>query len=343
MATGNIRGAITVGEDTRSEVLAKTEIMLSEIIKENGLKTEDILSILFTATNDIKSAYPAVAARGLGITDAALMCVQEMYVEGSLKMCIRCMVTVETDKPQSQMKHVYLEGAKVLRPDLVKKNKHITVAVDGPAGSGKSTAAKLLAKKYSLIYVDTGAMYRTVGLYCLENKIDPDSREAVAKVIDKINISLENTQGVQHIFLDERDVTEVIRQPQIAAYASKVAAIPEVRSALVEIQRGIAKKDSVIMDGRDIGTNVLKEAPVKVYLDAAVSERAARRCHELEEKGIEADFEKISDEIRKRDENDKNRECNPLTVAEDAVIIDTTAMGIEDVVSAIGELIEKVL
>lgn len=343
MASRNIRGAITVVSDTRDEVLARTAEMLSEIIKANNLKTEDISAIVFTATKDIKSVYPAVAARQLGITDASLMCVQEMYVEGSLKMCVRCSVQIESNKPQSEMNHVYLEGAKVLRPDLVKKNKHLAVAVDGPAGSGKSTVAKLIAKKFSIIYVDTGAMYRTVGLYCLENDINPDNRDDVARAIDKINISLENTNGVQRIFLDGKDVSEVIRTQQAAAYASKVAEIPEVREALVEIQRKIGLHNDVIMDGRDIGTNVLKNAQVKVYLDADVAERAKRRCHELEEKGTPADFEKITEEIRKRDENDKNRKYNPLTVAEDAVIIDTTAMDIAEVVSAISELIEKAL
>jgi cytidylate kinase len=342
MATRCIRGAITVKVDTREEVLTKTELMLSTIIKENGLKTEDITAILFTATNDVKSAYPAVAARSLGIVDASLMCVQEMYVEGSLRMCVRASVSVETDKPQSAMHHVYLEGARVLRPDLVKKAKSIAVAVDGPAGSGKSTVAKLLAKEYSLIYVDTGAMYRTVGLYCLKNGINPDNTGEVDAIIDKVNITLENSEGAQRIFLDGEDVTEVIRTPEVAAYASKVAAIPSVRAALVQIQRKVAEDNSVVMDGRDIGSNVLPNAQVKVYLDADVAERAKRRCHELEEKGIVADFDKICSEIAQRDENDKNRECNPLTVADNAVIIDSTSLSIVEVKSAIGKLIERV-
>lgn len=343
MATRCIRGAITVNEDTRQEVLAKTEQMLREIISANSLRLEDISSIIFTATNDVKSAYPAVAARGLGIVDASLMCVQEMYVEGSLKMCIRAMVSVESDKPQSEMQHIYLEGAKVLRPDLVKKNSNIAVAIDGPAGSGKSTVAKLIAKEYSFIYVDTGAMYRTVGLYCLENNINPDNEAELDAVIDNINISLKNSEGMQRIFLDNRDVTEEIRTQQVASYASKVAAIPSVRSALVKLQRQIAKGHSVVMDGRDIGSNVLTDAQVKVYLDANVKERALRRVNELKEKGIEADIDKIVSEVIARDENDKNRKCNPLTVAEDAVIIDTTAMSIEQVKGEIGRLIEKVI
>ncbi len=343
MATRCIRGAITVNQDTRSEVLEKTEYMLKEIIAANNLKIEDISSILFTATRDISSAYPAIAARGIGIVDASLMCVQEMYVEGSLKMCIRVSVSVESDKPQSDMQHIYLEGAKVLRPDLVKKNNNIAVAIDGPAGSGKSTVARLIAKEYSIIYVDTGAMYRTVGLYCLENNIDPSDIKAVDKVIDSINISLNNSNGMQKIYLEGRDVTEEIRTQQVADYASKVAAIPSVRAALVKLQREIARKNSVVMDGRDIGSNVLKDAKVKVYLDAHVRERAARRVHELSEKGIKADIDKIAVEIAQRDENDKNRECNPLTVAEDAVIIDTTAMSIEQVKNEIGSLIDKII
>jgi cytidylate kinase len=225
---------------------------------------------------------------------------------------------------------------------LVKKEKNIAVAVDGPAGSGKSTVAKLLAKEYSLIYVDTGAMYRTVGLYCLKNNIDPDNTAEVDAIIDKVNITLENSEGTQRIFLDGEDVTDVIRTPEVAAYASKVAAIPSVRAALVEIQRSVAKNNSVVMDGRDIGSNVLPDAQVKVYLDADVAERAKRRCHELEEKGILADFDKICGEIAQRDENDKNRLCNPLTVADNAVIIDSTSLSIVEVKSAIGKLIEAV-
>jgi cytidylate kinase len=343
MATRCIRGAITVNEDTREEVLAKTECMLNEIIAQNNLSIEDISSVMFTATDDVKSVYPAVAARKIGIVDAALMCMQEMYVEGSLRMCVRAAVSVETDKAQSEMINVYLEGAKVLRPDRVKKNNsRVAVAIDGPAGSGKSTVAKLIAKDYNIIYVDTGAMYRTVGLYCIENNVDADNSAEVDKIIDRVDIGLDNSSGMQKIYLEGRNVTDEIRTPQVAAYASKVAAIPSVRAALVKLQRQIAEKSSVVMDGRDIGSNVLPDAQVKVYLDADVRERAARRCHELEEKGIAADLDKIAAEIEQRDKNDKNRECNPLTVAEDAVIIDTTAMTIDDVRLAIGDLINRV-
>ena len=341
MSTRCIRGAITVEMDDRESVISATEQMLREIIRQNDIKIEDISSIIFTATDDIKSVYPAVAARAIGIVDAALMCVQELYIEGSLRKCIRVMVSIDSDKPQNEMNHVYLEGARVLRPDIVKKNSKLAVAIDGPAGSGKSTVAKLLAKKYSLIYVDTGAMYRAVGLYCLENNIDADSADEVARVLKDIDISLENSEGMQRIYLAKRDVTDAIRTQQAAEYASKVAAIPAVRTALVKLQRSLAEKQSVIMDGRDIGTNVLTDAQVKVYLDAAVEERALRRCHELADKGISADKAKIEQEIEQRDKNDKNRQCNPLTVAPDAVIIDTTAMSIQDVSNAIGELIEK--
>lgn len=343
MATRCIRGAVTVDKDTREEVLAKTEQMLTEIIRRNNLKNEDISSIVFTATNDVKSAYPAVAARNIGVVDAALMCVQEMYVEGSLRMCIRAMVSIESDRTQDEMAHVYLGGAEVLRPDLVKKNSNVAVAIDGPAGSGKSTVAKLIAKQYGIIYVDTGAMYRTVGLYCLENNINPDNPAEVDSVINSIEISLNNSMGAQKIFLFGRDVTEEIRTPKVAAYASKVATIPSVREALVRLQRQIAEKQSVVMDGRDIGSNVLPKAQVKIYLDAKVEERAKRRCYELAQKGIAADEQKIALEIEQRDKNDKNRACNPLTVAEDAVIIDTTAMSIECVRDEIGRLIDKVL
>lgn len=342
MATRCIRGAITVEQDTREEVLEKTRVMLSSIIDRNEIDVDDITSVIFTATKDITSVYPAVAARELGIVYASLMCVQELYIEGSLKKCIRAMVSIESDKAQSEMKHVYLEGAKVLRPDLVKKN-NIAVAIDGPAGSGKSTVAKLIAKQYGFTYVDTGAMYRTVGLYCLKNGIDPEDTAAVDRIIDNVDITVKNSSGVQRIYLSGEDVTESIRTQEVAAYASAVAAIPSVREAMVKLQRKIAENCSVVMDGRDIGSNVLKDAEVKIYLDADARERAARRVHELAEKGITADIDKIAAEIAQRDENDKNRKCNPLTVAPNAVIMDTTTMSIEQVREAISSLVSDAL
>ena len=209
--------------------------------------------------------------------------------------------------------------------------KNPSIAIDGPAGSGKSTVARLVAKKLGFVYVDTGAMYRTVGLYCAENSIDLENMDEVKKALQKVNIELKYDEGVQHIYLNGEDVSSAIRVQRIAEYASKVAAIGVVREKLVEMQRNIAENGNVVMDGRDIGTNVIPNAKAKIYLDASVDVRTERRCHELEEKGVSFDKNIIREEIIERDNFDKNRKINPLTIAEDATIIDTSYMTIEEV------------
>ena len=208
---------------------------------------------------------------------------------------------------------------------------NFAIAIDGPAGSGKSTVAKIVAKELDIIYVDTGAMYRAVGLYCLRNGIDTKNQQAVSNVLDKINLLIKSEKGIQHIFLDQKDVTDDIRTPEAGQAASDVAQIIDVRKKLVEIQREIAEKNNVIMDGRDIGTNVLPNAEIKIYLDASPDIRAKRRCGELEQKGIAFNFEDIKQQIISRDYNDINRKYNPLQVAEDAIKIDSSDMTIEQV------------
>ena len=216
--------------------------------------------------------------------------------------------------------------------------KNPSIAIDGPAGSGKSTVARLVAKKLGFVYVDTGAMYRTVGLYCAENSIDLENMDEVKKALQKVNIELKYDEGVQHIYLNGEDVSSAIRVQRIAEYASKVAAIGVVREKLVEMQRNIAENGNVVMDGRDIGTNVIPNAKAKIYLDASVDVRTERRCHELEEKGVSFDKNVIREEIIERDNFDKNRKINPLTIAEDATIIDTSYTTIEEVENKITKL-----
>ena len=216
--------------------------------------------------------------------------------------------------------------------------KNPSIAIDGPAGSGKSTVARLVAKKLGFVYVDTGAMYRTVGLYCAENSIDLENMDEVKKALQKVNIEFKYDEGVQHIYLNGEDVSSAIRVQRIAEYASKVAAIGVVREKLVEMQRNIAENGNVVMDGRDIGTNVIPNAKAKIYLDASVDVRTERRCHELEEKGVSFDKNVIREEIIERDNFDKNRKINPLTIAEDATIIDTSYMTIEEVENKITKL-----
>ncbi len=341
MALRSVRGAITIEKNTRDDILNNTEMLLNEIFKANGISESDVVNIIFTATKDIDAAYPAVAARGLGIIHAGLVCMQEMYVEGSLNMCIRVLVMAETDKAQDELIHVYLKGAKRLRPDISFKESNFSVAIDGPAGSGKSTIAKMAAKELGFLYADTGAMYRAVGLYCLDNSIDCENKNAVISALDNIDISIINENNSQRLILNGVDSTDLLRSREVSKVSSIVAEIEEVRKKLVRIQKEIAEKASIVMDGRDIGTNVLPKANVKIYMDADVDSRVKRRCGEFEQKGIEYNVSQVREEIIQRDERDKNREHSPLMQAEDAVYIDTSNMNIDEVFKKVSAIIKE--
>lgn len=215
------------------------------------------------------------------------------------------------------------------------------IAIDGPAGSGKSTAAKEVAKRLGMVYVDTGAMYRTVALACMRKGVLTADESAVLSVLNGIDMRIEPGQGGQRIFLDGKDVTAEIRTPEIGKGASEVAAFQKVRERLVEIQQELARKYPVVMDGRDIGTVVLPDAELKIYLDAGVAERAKRRLGELREQGKTEELSEVMEKIRRRDEADKNREHSPLRMAEDAVLLDSTGMSAEEVVQAILAEAEK--
>ncbi|MGN1231074.1 MAG: (d)CMP kinase [Anaerotignum sp.] len=213
--------------------------------------------------------------------------------------------------------------------------KRFAIAVDGPAGSGKSTVAKMVARKLGIIYVDTGAMYRTVALHCTQENIPLEDEAAVVAALDGLNMRIQPDTEGQRIFLNEEDVTAKIRTAEIGKGASIVGAYRKVRERMVELQQEMAKEHSVIMDGRDIGTVVLPDAEVKIYLDAGVEERARRRVGELEAKGETADFEEIKKMIIQRDYNDMHREHSPLKKAEDAISLDSTGMSIAEVQQAI--------
>lgn len=219
--------------------------------------------------------------------------------------------------------------------------KKFAVAVDGPAGSGKSTVAKEIAKALGILYIDTGAMYRTVGVACLKKGIDPADEGAVVASLDDLDMKIFPEAGGQRILLDGEDITSRIRTEEIGKAASSVAAYQKVREKLVEIQQGLAKEQSVIMDGRDIGTKVLPDAEVKIYLDASVEERAKRRVGELEAQGKTADLEIIREEIAHRDYQDMRRENSPLCRAEDAVNVDTTGLDIPAVTEKLLALIAE--
>ena len=216
--------------------------------------------------------------------------------------------------------------------------KTINIAIDGPAGAGKSTIAKMVSKELGYIYVDTGALYRTIALYITENDIADEDIEAS---LEKADVSLKFIDGAQRVFLGDRDVSDLIRTPEISMAASRTSAIPAVRAYLFETQQKIARENSVIMDGRDIGTVVLPNADVKIFLTAYAEERANRRYKELSEKPDCPTYQEILDDIIKRDYQDMHRETAPLKQAEDAVLVDTTELNLEESAAAIVKIINE--
>ena len=206
----------------------------------------------------------------------------------------------------------------------------VNIAIDGPAGAGKSSTAKLVAKKLGYIHVDTGALYRTVGLYSIRKGIDTKDAEKVIATLPDVKVELKFVDGAQHVFLNGEDVSEAIRTPEASMGASNVSAIPKVREFLFDLQRKIAAENDCIMDGRDIGTVVLPNADVKIFLTTSVEERANRRYKEMIEKGEEADYNDILEDIKKRDYQDSHREIAPLKQADDAIYVDNGGYNLED-------------
>ena len=215
-----------------------------------------------------------------------------------------------------------------------------SIAIDGPAGAGKSTVARAAAKELNFLYVDTGAIYRTVALAVDRLGIDPGEGEAVARALPALKIRMDHgPSGEQRMFLGEEDVSKAIRENRVSALASKVSALPQVRAFLLDFQRQLAQENNVIMDGRDIGTVVLPRAEVKVFLTAAPEARARRRLLELELRGQQADYETILKEIVQRDKQDRERAAAPLKQAEDAVLLDTTQLNLEQSVEALLKIV----
>jgi len=214
------------------------------------------------------------------------------------------------------------------------------VAIDGPAGAGKSTIAKILAGDLGFIYVDTGAMYRAMALSCLRNGINVGDKAAVVGHCEKLKVSLKYENGEQQVLLNGENVNAYIRTEEVSQATSAISVYEGVREKLLSLQRQLGQEHNVVMDGRDIGTNVLKDAQVKIYLTASVKTRAERRYKELEGKGIECNLQEIEKDIRERDDRDMHREIAPLKQAEDAVYLDSSGLTIEQVTGKIREIIE---
>lgn len=217
----------------------------------------------------------------------------------------------------------------------------IRVALDGPGGAGKSTVAKIIAAKMGYVYVDTGALYRTIGLYAAENSVAKDDEAGIIALLDSADVRMTYENGEQHVLLNGNDVGGKIRTPEISMYASAVSKIPEVRAYLLDLQKRIAEKGGVVMDGRDIGTVIMPDAEIKVFMTASPEERARRRLKELLEKGEKVTFEEVLADMQQRDKNDSERETAPLKPAEDAVIFVNDGYDAEGSADYIIDLIRK--
>lgn len=324
-----IRGATTISQDNPDEIRAAVAELLNQIESRNSLKRDEILSMVFSNTSDIHSFYPAKAAREAGFVSCSLFSAQEPEIDGGLALCIRVMIFVEKNITP---RHVYLRGARVLRKDLVQK---YNIAIDGPAGSGKSTVAKLLANDCHILYLDTGAMYRACALAALRAGIDVADEVQVCELMRDLALSVVYRDGVQHTLLGDEDVSALLRSPEVSMAASTISRHSSVRLKMVEKQREIAGKMSCVLDGRDIGTFVLPDADFKFYLTASPEVRAKRRYDEMVARGEQVDFEALKRDIAARDEQDSTRALAPLKKADDAILIDTSDMTVDEVLDTL--------
>lgn len=217
----------------------------------------------------------------------------------------------------------------------------ISVAIDGPAGAGKSTIAKKVSDEIGFIYVDTGALYRAIGYYALSNNVDPKDCQGVSRFLDHIQISLKFKNGRQCVFIGDIDVSDKIRTPEVSMAASDVSAIPSVRKFLLDLQKNLALENNVIMDGRDIGTVILPNAKIKIFLTASPEERAKRRYNDLIKEDKNINFQDVLNDIKQRDFNDASRVIAPLKPADDAIIVDTTGESLDQSVSRLSSLIKE--
>lgn len=332
-----IRGATTINKDSKEEISAAVQELLDEVFLANHLKKDEVKGFLFSLTTDIHSYHPAKAARECGYDFAPLFAAIEPEIQGALPLCIRLMLFTEKE---GSVRHIYQKGAKVLRKDI---SEILNIALDGPAGSGKSTIAKIIANDYHILYLDTGAMYRACGLKALRSGIDPKDGKAVEGMLPSLNLKVEYRDGGQRTILDGEDVSTAIRENSVSMAASNISAHACVREKMVEMQREIARGMSCVLDGRDIGSVVLPDAKYKFFITADSRVRAQRRFDELSARGEKVDFEKLHAEIVARDKQDSEREFAPLRCAEDAVVVDTSSMSIEEVVAKIKGTIQAAI
>ena len=332
-----IRGATTIEKDEKIFIVNAVKALLDEVFDKNRLQKEEIRGFLFSLTTDIHSYHPAKAARECGYDYAPLFACTEPDIDGALPLCIRLMLFTELTDDR-KVNHIYQKGAKILRKDI---SEILNIALDGPAGSGKSTIAKILARDYNILYLDTGAMYRACGLKALRLGVDPKDSVAVEKMLPLLNVKVEYKDGTQHTILDGEDVSSAIRENAVSMAASSISTHPCVRVKMVEMQREIARGMSCVLDGRDIGSTVLPDAKFKFFITADSKVRAMRRYNELTQRGEIVDFDKLHAEIVARDKQDSERAFSPLVQAEDAVVIDTSAMDIDTVIATVKAVIQS--
>ena len=331
-----IRGAITA-QNTKESIISSSVKLIDRIYFKNGLADDRIVSIVVSVTDDL-TAYPAATAiRAHGGHDVPLMSAVEPNIDGAVKGCVRVLVTAQSDKP---VMPVYMKGARALRPDL---SATYAIALDGPSGAGKSTVAKLVSKKLGITYLDTGALYRALGLVCLNAKVKPTDEKAVERCTANTVVEIVYDGGVQRVIADGVDVSAYIRTPEVSMAASAVSAIPFVRKKLLGLQRDIASKSSVILDGRDIGTVVLPNAEFKFFLTASPEIRARRRFDELIAKGQKVKYEDVFNDVVTRDKNDSTRAVAPLKCAYDAEDIKSDGLTAEQVADKIVGYIAEIL
>ena len=329
-----IRGATTVERDSPEFIKKAVGELLAEIGRKNNLLSDDIVCAIFSSTSDIRSYYPAKAAREAGFYRCPLFSALEPPIKGSLARCIRVLILAECGSAV----HVYMNEAVALRGDIAAR---FNIAIDGPAGSGKSTVADILAKRFGVLHLDTGAMYRACALKCIRDGVSVNDESAVAATVENIDLKIEYAGGAQKTVLDGKDVSAGIRRSDVSMAASLVSTYGAVREKMVALQRQFAAENSCILDGRDIGTNVLPDARFKFFLTASPEVRAQRRWKEDYAKGSKEPYRQILEDIKRRDMQDSTRAIAPLKAAADAIVLDTSNMNIDEVVSVMERRIQE--